>query len=1601
MVAGMTPTTANEDFVIACINAGYHVELAGGGCHTESIMRAKIAKIFSAIAPGQGLTMNLLFINQRLWSFQFPLLLRLREEGYNIEGLTIAAGVPSLEVSNEIIGAIKASGMRHISFKPGSEAAILQVCTIAAQNPDFAIILQWTGGRAGGHHSYEDFHQPILETYARIRARDNIVLVGGSGFGDGEGSWPYLTGEWSARLGYAAMPFDGILLGSRMMVAAEAGTSASVKQLICETNGMPAEEDWTRTYSRPTGGVVTVVSEMGEPIHKLATRCVLFWKELDETVFKLALAQRGEYLRQHRDRIIQRLNRDTHKVWFGRSEDGQPVDVGQMTYRQVLSRLAELLYLEQSQRWIDPTYQELFYEFLQRSLERRGPLQDPDGGLAVPEATPAQVMARLESVDLDILVSPEDVIYFLLTCRNPKRKPVPFVPVLDDNFETWFKKDSLWQSEFVEAVMDQDPQRTCILQGPVAVQYSRVANQPAKEILEEIATYYLERLEASTSTASTEATPWLGYREERFPRCTLSKSDLTPGQPMIQVTAAMTEMPVEDLARLLSDGQLSWLSCLILSSYIVEGRKIAKNRLFAFFRLSPGQTIRRSFAPDGNLQELCIESSELGRGNELVKVQCVDSLITLQVTFSAPTRPLKLVLKYQFQPQTPSLPIHEAVGENHSSIRQFYWDLWGLDGSEPGEQGLEAVAGLRATDAVFGERQIVSGEELGAFYQAVLQRMPSSGQSDLPLDYVMVLVWRAVIKCLFLDEVNGNLLRLVHMSNRVISKAKHAWSGTASRALTITSRARIASIKPSTAGKIVKVTAELFQDEVPVFQLESEFLFRGAPDKDDLYFERTLVDRATLKFASPKEWQTFCAKPWISWDSKFQRSMALESSSAVSISLDLVDLLEASEGQYGRLRETRCYGNVWIGSTEAGTVNFTRVGALEANPILPYIKEHSEDPERAVLLDAQVSEREEGGDPLRLSVPMDSNGYSRVSGDANPIHTDPRFAHFSALPGCIKHGMWTSAVVRGQIEAFYYAKHSPRMTEWKVSFDSFVLPNDQIQTWIWHYGMRAGRRLIRFESAKDDGTVVMRGTAEVAQSRTALLFTGQGSQAVGMGMDLYGTSAVAREIWDRADRHFRSKYGLSILQIVRENPKELTVHFRGRKGASVRDNYLALRADSMREGGVGDAQESGTLGRLFADMDPDSSCYTFSYPEGLLLATQFTQPALTLMERAAYEDLVSRALIDQSSPFAGHSLGEYAALAAVGNVLTVETLCDIVFYRGLTMQLAVSRDAKGRSSFGMVAVNPSRVGAHFSEVHLRGLVGMIGGVCGELLEIVNYNVKDWQYVVAGHLISLEILTLTLDRIARNDGIDQEALVRGIAKQVREKNQLDRKGGSSSGSPPPLVKGVATIPLAGIDVPFHSSFLKDGVSAFRKCLEARIPRDAVDPSVLCARYIPNLTGKPFALTLEYLETILGHCDSPIIRQLRDDWNSRPEPRALARKVLVELLAYQFASPVLWIATQDALLRDLDVQKVIEIGPSPVLAGMMERTLKMGYHERHLILRKQILVWHYQRNQAEIYHEALPTEAKSADDKPIVSAPPPRPSEPLAVAQESVVSLAAMR
>ena len=126
--------------------------------------------------------------------------------------------------------------------------------------------------------------------------------------------------------------------------------------------------------------------------------------------------------------------------------------------------------------------------------------------------------------------------------------------------------------------------------------------------------------------------------------------------------------------------------------------------------------------------------------------------------------------------------------------------------------------------------------------------------------------------------------------------------------------------------------------------------------------------------------------------------------------------------------------------------------------------------------------------------------------------------------------------------------------------------------------------------------------------------------------------------------------------------------------------------------------------------------------------------------------------------------------------------------------------------------------------------------------------------------------------------------------------------------------------------------------------------------------------------------------------------RPEvEQELAHTLLVELLAYQFASPVRWIETQDVILAEKTTERIVEIGPADTLGVMAKRTIAAKYeaYDAAKSLQRQILC--YNKDAKEIYYDVDPVEdepepAAAANAAPAASAPssgsapaaaPPRP------------------
>lgn len=380
-------------------------------------------------------------------------------------------------------------------------------------------------------------------------------------------------------------------------------------------------------------------------------------------------------------------------------------------------------------------------------------------------------------------------------------------------------------------------------------------------------------------------------------------------------------------------------------------------------------------------------------------------------------------------------------------------------------------------------------------------------------------------------------------------------------------------------------------------------------------------------------------------------------------------------------------------------------------------------------------------------------------------------------------------------------------------------------------------------------------------SAMTYLYPGQGTQKQGMTLAEAETDDVLAEIWRLADQHTRAAHGFSIRQIVAENPVELEVH-----------------------------------GRLLR------------HPTGLLHRTEFSQVALAVVAYSQTEQLRQAGRLIEGAWFAGHSLGEYTALACYAQVLGLTELIDVVYQRGRVMNQLVPRDADGASDYGIVVLRPDRLG--LDDAAALEYVASIATASGEFLQVVNHNLAGAQYAVAGSNAGLKALA---------DDAKQQTQAAG--------------------------RGRAVLRLPGIDVPFHSSVLQAGVDEFRADLQRIVPA-AVDCSGLFGRYVPNLVGIPFSLDDAFLAAV---------RQAAPAAKLSSSSALDARELLIELLAWQFASPVQWIKTQETLLA-AGVEQFLEIGlaESPVLANLLTATLNQPAHSG-----RSVEVFNLERDHARIF------------------------------------------
>lgn len=319
----------------------------------------------------------------------------------------------------------------------------------------------------------------------------------------------------------------------------------------------------------------------------------------------------------------------------------------------------------------------------------------------------------------------------------------------------------------------------------------------------------------------------------------------------------------------------------------------------------------------------------------------------------------------------------------------------------------------------------------------------------------------------------------------------------------------------------------------------------------------------------------------------------------------------------------------------------------------------------------------------------------------------------------------------------------------------------------------------------------------------AFVFPGQGSQAVGMGRDLAGAFAAAREVFGEVDEVLKQK-----------------------------------------------------LSKLM-----------FEGPGSDLMLTENAQPALMAMSLAVLRVLQQEGgvvLQDKAALVAGHSLGEYSALAAAG-AFTLADAARLLRLRGRAMQGAVAPDEGAMAALLGIELEPARALCADAAV----LVAEDGSEVRQVVEAANDN-GGGQVVISG------------DRAAVERAMEF-AKARGVKRAV----------------------------LLPVSAPFHCALMRPAADAMRDALgEARMvapvvpvvanvtAERATDPDAIRDLLVRQVTG-----TVRWRESVLA-CAAMGVDSFVE-LGAGKVLAGLARRIVPDAAATSAATP----AEIEALLKRL--------------------------------------------------------------------------------------------
>ena len=295
-------------------------------------------------------------------------------------------------------------------------------------------------------------------------------------------------------------------------------------------------------------------------------------------------------------------------------------------------------------------------------------------------------------------------------------------------------------------MFDQDPQRVCILQGPVAAKHSTVKDEPIGELLGNVTAKLVEKLVERSYGGDASRIPTVDYLAPAAEDVDIpDEVECEESSTSIAYEVGDVLPETSEWFEAISGSELNWFKALLTSKTICQGQSYVDNPLRRALAPRRGQRVVVNI-DEGSPTSVTVYGAARSYGSHKSDFKAVEITYTassglINVTFFEDRRDISVPLSFQFKyvQSMGSMPIHEISEGRNGRIKDFYWRLWfGDDQSRPE---------LNIRETFIGPEVVISAGDVETFCNVVGNQNEAFKTArtkavKAPMDFAIVTGWQ-------------------------------------------------------------------------------------------------------------------------------------------------------------------------------------------------------------------------------------------------------------------------------------------------------------------------------------------------------------------------------------------------------------------------------------------------------------------------------------------------------------------------------------------------------------------------------------------------------------------------------------------------------------------------------------------------------------------------------------------------------------------------------------------------------------------------------------------------------------------------------------------